>query len=96
MDDGVEVGEAHPKCLVEATHAGLVRGHVGLRRMVDEAFIEELLENVEISFALHFFGIPADDSLNLPLLIASLRSPGNASRAARDRGAQSPRLTFAR
>jgi hypothetical protein len=34
--------------------------------MVDEAFIEELLENVEISFALHFFGIPADDSLGFP------------------------------
>jgi len=34
--------------------------------MVDEVFIEELLENVEISFALHFFGIPADDSLGFP------------------------------
>jgi hypothetical protein len=34
--------------------------------MVDEVFIEEFLEDVEISFALHFFGIPADDSLGFP------------------------------
>ena len=34
--------------------------------MVHEVFIEEFLEDVEISFALHFFGIPADDSLGFP------------------------------
>jgi hypothetical protein len=30
--------------------------------MVDEVDGEELLEDVEVPTALHFFGIPADDS----------------------------------
>ena len=42
--------------------------------MVDEVFIEEFSSKTSnISFALHFFGIPADDSLGFPetlLLIA--------------------------
>ena len=38
-------------------------GHAGLRRMVDEVVREELLEDLEIAFALHLFGIVADDSL---------------------------------
>jgi hypothetical protein len=40
-----------------------VGGHGGLRRMVDEIVGEELLEDMEIAFALHLFGVPADDSL---------------------------------
>src|SRR6476646_208156 len=53
-----------------------------------EVFIEELLEDVEISFALHFFGIPADDSLGFPgntVGHCPLRSPDHAPRAGRDR-----------
>jgi hypothetical protein len=47
-------------------------------RLVDEVVGEELLEYIEIAFALHLFGVPADDSLAASLdellLIVSLRS----------------------
>jgi hypothetical protein len=76
----VEVGEGLPKGLVEAARAGLVRRHVGLRRMVDEVVGEELLEYVEVPLALHLFGIPADDglgrSLGLLVLMIFLQSRG--------------------
>jgi hypothetical protein len=63
MDDCVEVGKGLPNGLIEAARAGLVRGHVWLRRMVDKVVGEKLFENIEVAFTLHLFGVPAHDSL---------------------------------
>jgi hypothetical protein len=70
---------------LEAANAGFVRSHVGLRRMIDEIVSEQLFEDIEIAFALHLFGIPADDSLGgfAGCSIAHCRSPINGVAAGR-------------
>ena len=63
MDFGVEVGESGAEDFVQLSRAGLVGRAARLRRVVEEIVGEELIEHVEISAALHFFGIAADNRL---------------------------------
>ena len=63
MDLCPEVWEWGTKVVVKPPDAVLIRSGVWLGRMVDEVVSEELLEDVEVPAALHFFGIAADDSL---------------------------------
>lgn len=44
MNYGAKVGKGLTNSSVEAAHPGLVRAHVGLRRMVDEVVGEDFLE----------------------------------------------------
>jgi hypothetical protein len=62
MDLRVEIRECGAKGVVEAPGPVLVRSAVWLGRMVNEVVGEELLEDVEVATALHFFRIAADDS----------------------------------
>src|SRR6266571_6349935 len=62
MDFCVEIGKCGTKGVVEAPDAAFIRSGVWLGRMVNEVVSEELLEDVEVPAALHFFGIAADDS----------------------------------
>jgi len=62
MDLGVEIGERGAEGVVKEPYAVFIRSGVRLGRMVDEVVGEELLEDVEIPTALHFFGIAPDDS----------------------------------
>src|SRR4029450_12219363 len=63
MDFSVEVGERAAKNAVQLSRAVSVRSPARLGRMVYEGSREELLEQVEVSTALHFFGVTADDRL---------------------------------
>ena len=63
MDDSVEIGKCRAKGLVETPGAVPIGRAVGLGRMVEEVGREELLEDIEVSTALHFFGVPPDDGL---------------------------------
>jgi hypothetical protein len=51
------------KDAVQLSRAVSVRNPARLGCMVDEVSREELLEHVEVSAALHFFGVTADDRL---------------------------------
>jgi hypothetical protein len=62
MDFGAEIGERGAERVVKEPNAVFIRSGVRLGRMVDKVIGEELLEDVEITTALHFFGIAADDS----------------------------------
>lgn len=62
MDICVEIGECRTKRAVQASCAVSIGSAVWLGCMVNEVDGEELLEDVEVPTALHFFGIPADDS----------------------------------
>ena len=62
MDLGVEIGERGAEGVVQEPDAVFIRSCVRLGRMVDEVVGEEVLEDLEITTALHFFGIAADDS----------------------------------
>ena len=61
MDVGVKVGERGPKDIVELSRAVLVRRAAGLRRVVEEVIGEEFVEHFEISAALHFLRVAAND-----------------------------------
>jgi hypothetical protein len=63
MDFSVEVGERAAKDAVQLSRAVPVRSPARLGGMVYEVSREELLEHVEVSTALHFFGVTADDCL---------------------------------
>ena len=61
MDLCVEIGERGTKGVVKAPDAVFIRCGVWLGGMVNEVVSKEVLEDVEIPTALHFFGIAADD-----------------------------------
>ncbi len=68
MDLCAEIRKCRPKGVVKDSHTVFIRSGVRLGRMVDEIFGKELLEQFEVSASLHFFGIPADSSLNLNMI----------------------------
>jgi hypothetical protein len=61
VDFGMEIGECGTKGAVEASDAIFIRSGVWLWGMVNEVVSEELLEDIEVPTALHFFGIASDD-----------------------------------
>jgi hypothetical protein len=63
VDLGPEIGERLAQHVVQGPGAGLVRGPPGLWCVVEEVVGEELLEELEVPFALHLFGIPPYDGL---------------------------------
>src|SRR5262245_42923495 len=62
MDLRMKVGECFTNVTVELSHAGFVGRHVWLRCVVDKVVREEFLEDFKVPTALHFFGIPSDNS----------------------------------
>src|SRR4051794_16574774 len=63
MDLRVEIRESRPEHSIKLACASLVRRTSRLRRMVEEIVGEEFIEHCKVSAALHFLGIPPDDSL---------------------------------
>jgi hypothetical protein len=61
MDLRMEIGNCGTKRAVEAPCAVSIGSEAQLGRIVNEVDGEELIEDVEVPTALHFFGIPADD-----------------------------------
>jgi len=62
VDLRVEIGECSTKGVVKTPDAIFIGSGAWLWGMVNEVVSEEFLEDVEVPTALHFFGIPADDS----------------------------------
>jgi hypothetical protein len=65
MDFRMEIGECGAKCAVQASRAISIGSDVWLWGMVNEIVSEEILEDVEVPTALHFFGVPADDGFRV-------------------------------
>ena len=61
VDLRVKVRERGTKVGVEFSHSGFVGSRAWLRCVVDEIVGEQLLENIEVSPPLDFFGISADN-----------------------------------
>ena len=61
VDFRMEVRERGANIAIELPYPFLVRSHVRLRCMVNEIIGEKFFKDAEVSPALHFFGISADN-----------------------------------